>query len=378
MRASLTVAFLLLAGCKGTLPPGWVYVTAVTPTAATVVWTGGGAERVECRDPERRALAATTSARARGLAFARLDALQPGTAYVCRVTGGAVRYPPVRFRTAPHGDAPFVFAAVGDSGDGSPQAAALARRIRASRPAFLLHLGDIAYVHATASELDARFFRPYRRTLARVPLFPTPGNHDATHRSRYAEVFAPAASAETGLRPYAFDWGSAHLVSVPYSDFAAGAAGGPEWLAADLARARTLPWEIVFLHEPPFSAGLKRTVRGLRARFEPVVEAAHVDLVLAGHEHLYERARPLCEYVPGASVLQVVSGGGGAALDRSVQHPNVARTVAATHFLRVTVSAEWLDVRAIDLQGHVLDRVRRWRGRPPACTHDGWPAPLDR
>jgi hypothetical protein len=375
MRLPVTVALLLIAGCRGPLPPGWVYVTAVTDTAATVVWTGRGTEHVECRDADRRSLAPPTSARPHALAFARVEGLRPGTAYSCRITG---RYPRVRFRTAPSGSARFVFAAVGDSGDGSREAAALARRIRASRPAFLVHLGDMAYRHATAAELDARFFRPYERTLASVPLFPTPGNHDAVRRSRYSEVFAPAAAADTGLRHYAFDWGAAHFVSVPYTDFATDDPAGPAWLAADLAGAHSRPWEIVFVHMPPFSAGKKRVVRGLRERLQPVVEAAHVDLLLAGHQHLYERSQPLCQYVADASVLEVISGGGGAALDPSFPHPNFPHTASVTHFVRVTVAGDRLDIRAIDLQGRVIDRVRRWRGKPPACRRGGWPAPIEK
>src|SRR6478672_3046425 len=101
MRASLTIAFLLVAGCERALPPGWVYVTAVTRTAATVVWTGRGNERVACRDAGGRAVAAPERPRARGLFIARLDGLQPATGYSCRIIGDVARYPPLHFRTAP-------------------------------------------------------------------------------------------------------------------------------------------------------------------------------------------------------------------------------------------------------------------------------------
>src|SRR4029077_13715271 len=118
----------------------------------------------------------------RGVRIARLGDLAPHTLYRCRLAPRAGRRV-VRFRTAPAGSTPFVFAAVGDTGDGSRSAAQLARRILARRPGFVVPLGDFAYPRGTAAEYDREFFRPYARLLARVPLMPTPGNHDLGRRS---------------------------------------------------------------------------------------------------------------------------------------------------------------------------------------------------
>jgi len=364
-----------LAGCDGRFPSGWTYVSGVSTTAATVVWTGADGERASCRAPGGATLGGSATPRGRGLQVVRMEGLAPSTRYVCRLgTAGGT----VRFRTAPAADEPFTFAAVGDTGDGSREAAALARRILAGRPAFLVHLGDMAYPSSRTPTLDARFFRPYRRVLARVPLFPTPGNHDLVERSAYRDVFAPIAAGETPGGPhYAFDWGAAHLVSVSSPEFSDAEGGNPEWLAGDLARAAARPWRIVFLHEPPFTAGAKWVVPGLRRHLEPVIEGGHVDLLLAGHSHLYERAEPMCAVVPGARVLEVVSGGGGANLDPLASHPNFPRVLAVTHYLRVRVTPETIDVRAVDLSGHVLDHAHRRRGESPACRAEGWPAPRD-
>src|SRR5438874_1462647 len=259
-----------LGGCDGRFPSGWAYVSGVSSTAATVVWTGADGERASCRAPGGATLGGSATPRGRGLQVVRLEGLAPSTRYVCRL---GTAEGTVRFRTAPAADEPFTFAAVGDTGDGSREAAALAR---------------------------------------------------------------------------------------------------------DLARAAARPWRIVFLHEPPFTAGAKWVVPGLRRHLEPVIEAGHVDLLLAGHSHLYERAEPMCAVVPGARVLEVVSGGGGANLDPPAGHPNFPRVLAVTHYLRVRVTLETIDVRAVDLSGHVLDHARRRRGESPACRAEGWPAPRDR
>ena len=280
----------------------------------------------------------------------------------------------LRFRTAPAGPAPFRFAVVGDSGDGSPQARALARRIRAGRPDFLVHLGDMAYTHGNAEEFAHRFFGPYRRLLARVPIFPTPGNHDIAHQDVYARVFAPIPGMESPRLTYSFDWAGTHLVSLRYRYFGM---DDTAWLTADLAAASALRWRFVFLHEPVYPASHKRVATGLRARLEPLLEAADVALLLAGHQHVYARSEPACEHVPGAQLVQLTSGGGGASLDRATPSANFARVASVTHYLRVSVTPDALVVRAIGLGGHVIDRLRRRRGAPVPCRSGGWPEPLE-
>src|SRR5437016_3317429 len=207
-RAGLAVVLLLGVACRRRLPAGWTYVTRVTPTGATVVWTGG-ADVLECRGPDGGPLHVVSAEGPRGLRVARLAGLLPSSTYGCGIASGN-RPRRLRFRTAPAGPVPFTFAAVGDTGDGSRAAAALARRILAGRPAFLVHLGDMAYPGGSARDYAAEFFRPYGRLLRRVPLMPTPGNHDLRPRSVYRDLLAgprlggaaaPAAGAQQRGRP---------------------------------------------------------------------------------------------------------------------------------------------------------------------------------
>ncbi len=364
--------WLVTASCTPIFPPHWVYTTNVSRTAATVVWTGTTGGSAACHASGGETVVAPAMRRDRGLLTARVEGLRPDTRYACRIRGPDGRQVTrVSFRTAPAGDTPFLFTVVGDSGHGGAVAKAIARRIRAAHPAFLIHVGDFAYGHGSLEEMNERFFPPYRDTLRRVPLFPTPGNHDLLRRSVYRSLFAPAADGRPGdgLR-YRFRWGPAAFVSLDSPDGAAGAPG----LADDLVADGPAPWRIVFLHEPLYTAGRKRVVPGLRAALEPVVEAAGVDLVLAGHQHFYERSEPSCEFVPSARVLHVTSGGGsGTQLDPVQPHPNFPRAISAPHFLRVRVWPDRLEVRAVGADGQTIDRVRRVRATDPGCRATGWP-----
>ena len=387
--SSRLVCGLVLALCAcdrmlpTTLPDGWLYVTGVTPTSAIVVWTGEPGAGVGCRDAAGNHRRGDATIRSSGLRYVRLADLQPDTAYRCRLEpdhggrrDGGRR---LRFRTAPAtappaSAAPFTFAAIGDTGDGSATAATLARRVLAGRPRFLLHLGDLAYPEATAARLDERFFRPYRRLLARVPLFPTPGNHDLSRSQIYREVFAPVyhAGDAAGLC-YWFDWGDARLLSGSFAELARDDGAGRTWLAAALDAARPRPWRIVFLHEPPFTTSIKGTVPGLGRKLQWVLETGRVDLVLAGHAHMYERATLACTAVPAARVLTLISGGGGdASLERPRPHPNFPRARAVPHYLRVRVGPEMIEARAIGARGQTFDRVRHTHDPEAPCVARGW------
>jgi calcineurin-like phosphoesterase family protein len=362
-------ALAAAAGCAQSFPPGWVYVTRVGRTGASVVWTGPGS-RVACRGREGTSAEAPGVPYDRGLLAARVETLRPDTTYACRILDAdGRRVARVRFRTAPEPGAAFLFAVVGDSGHGGIVGRTIARRIRAAHPAFFIHLGDFAYTYGTVEEYGKSFFDVYRQTLRRVPIFPTPGNHDLYHRSIYRALFAPAYDG-TGVLRYHFTWGAASFASLSARDGAAGAPG----LADDLAAGGPGLWRIVFLHEPIYTAGRKRVEPGLREALEPVVEAAGVDMVLAGHQHFYERSLPSCEFVPGARVMHVTSGGGsGVGLDPVREHPNFARASSEPNFLRIRVTADWLDIRAVGPDGHSIDHVRRARGTELPCATEEWP-----
>lgn len=369
----LALVFCLAIGCGGEpFPAGWLYITRVDTTAATIVWTGDADARVMCHVPDGMPVTAPSTVGRRGLVTARIESLAPNTRYACRLrTPDGRVLDRLSFRTAPGTpDVPLLFTVVGDSGHGGPVATAIARRIRAAHPAFLIHVGDLAYTHCTVPEVARRFFTPFGPTLRRVPLYPTPGNHDLHARSIFRDLFAPVTGgAGHDVYRYHFTWGPASFASLSAPEAAAGV---PD-LTGEFDAA--LPWRIVFLHEPLFTAGAKRVAADLRANFGPVVEEAGVDLVLAGRQHFYERSEPSCVFSSGARVSHVTTGGGSAQkfLDPVRRHPNFPFSVSVPHFLRVRVTRDRLEVRAVDADGHTIDRLRRQRGIDPGCRSQGWP-----
>lgn len=377
-RSRIVTALVLWAalagGCGKPLPPSWLLVTGVTQHDAVITGSGRAPSEVSCDAPDART---TIEGPEQDVWRARLAGLAPSTAYLCRVRRAEDAAPRVvRFRTAGPADSTVTFAVVGDTGDGSPEAAVLAHRLARNPPDFVLHVGDLAYPSATAAYLNERFFRVYRRLLATTTFFVTPGNHDLDAGNAYHPFFAQTTLPRSpGGDQYAFDWGPVHFVSLSSRALGldAGADAERAWIAADLARARERPWRIVFQHDPVYSPGEKNTVRGLRRTLVPILEAGRVQLLITGHVHLYARAGASCVSDATARVVQVVSGGGSADLDPAVPHPAFPRIVSRTSYLRVRVTPRTLDGKAIDLDGRVIDRFRLRHGDAGPCRSEGWP-----
>lgn len=245
-----------------------------------------------------------------------LDGLEPATRIVYRVESGEAASELGTFRSAPlpGADVPVRIWAIGDSGSGTPSADAvrdaLVEFTSARDPDVWLMLGDNAYPSGSDGDYQFTLFDVYPELLRRIPLWPVLGNHDANSTDSraghgiYYEVFSMPQVGEAGGPPggtdafYAFDHGPVRFVAIDSqgSDF-----DPDDPMMRFLPRALDAPdarWLIVYLHDPAISGGthaedvLPRKAK-LWSALLPVLEAADVDLVLAGHSHAYERSRLL-------------------------------------------------------------------------------------
>jgi hypothetical protein len=96
-----------------------------------------------------------------------------------------------------------------------------------------------------------------------------------------------------------------------------------QWAEEDLAKSDAR-WKFVFFHRPPYTGGTHTGDERVQAAIVPLLEKAGVDVVFAGHSHVYERTYLLQNEVvlqadkgsytklPGSpGTLYVVSGAGG-------------------------------------------------------------------
>ncbi len=266
----------------------------------------------------------------------------------------------------------FRFLAFGDSGDGGLPQRELAHRMALEDGAFVAHTGDIAYWSGTFDQFESAFFRVYLELLSRMPFFPAPGNHDYEFSDAlgYRSLFQPPTQGvpiQGHGRYYSFDWGPAHFTVVdtntPLTEALAKRDGMLAWLEEDLRRTRQT-WRIVMLHHPPFPTSAEKLEDPVSAlvkeHITPILERNAVHLVLAGHEHIYQRtdARRGAAFVKDSSgTIYVTTGGGGSQHYSPGQASFVAKSAGGSHFLKVDVSRERIRLQAIDLNGNSLDEV---------------------
>ena len=328
------------------------YLQSVTETSAIVVWRtnlpassridygiGGAFHSIDLPDPTTGHIITLTD-------------LITGTEVLYHVSSAGVELASGTFRTAPGPDRPFSFAVIGDSGTGSAAQYAVAEQLAALDPQFVLHTGDVIYPAGQADGYDPFFFKPYQAVARRAPIFPSLGNHDyGTQRGQpyLAAFYLPHNNPAHTERYYSFDWGNAHFTALDFNT-------GPDpdqvaWLKADLA-ATDKPWKFVFYHQAIYSSGphgYESWVEANRRLLAPIFEQNHVDVVFNGHDHDYERTRPI------NGVLYIVSGGGGGPLYPVIPQSFSAYAESTDHAVFVAVDGCTLTLQAIKPDGTVFD-----------------------
>jgi 3',5'-cyclic AMP phosphodiesterase CpdA len=300
--------------------------------------------------------------------------LEPGKAYEYAVRVGGALAGNGRFVTAPRGDAggPVKFVLYGDTRSNETVHAAIMRAILATPSDFLVNTGDLVAAGGSASDWQD-FFQIEQPLLRDRALFLCIGNHELSDDragSSFARYFgyADPANAAAAPQPYGtMRWGSARLFFLNgMHDWEHGAER--DWLERELAKADSeagLVWRIAVAHQGPWSSGPHGGSAKLDDALVPQLLAAHkVDLLLAGHDHIYERG----DHGGDAPLKYVISGGGGAPLyPIEKRPPSTRKAESAYHFVEVTLTAEALRMVAHRLDGTVLESCGFAKGHPWDC-----------
>jgi hypothetical protein len=312
-----------------------------------------------------------------------LEGLAPATLYHYRVVvDGAVASDGHTFRTEPADPAaPFHFVAFADSGSGSKNQRDIAALVLADDPALVLVAGDVVYNCGATSEIDPHYFVPYAGLMDHIPFYLVLGNHDVkTHNGRalLSAVYLPVNDQDGTERFFSFDYVNVHFAGIDSNTSTAPGSDQAVWLDRDLA-ASTATWKVVYFHHPLFSSSSHGSSLGRRQNLEPIFDNRHVDLVVTGHDHDYERTFPLNaaqvvdaaeepNYVDPQGTVYIVTGGGGKGLYGSGKSYFTAFSESVHHFTRVEVNGPSLTLTAIREDGSLMDRmtITKTQGVAPA------------
>ena len=251
-----------------------------------------------------------------------LCGLTPDTSYSYRVggvgDGGAEAWSETfTFRTAPlaTADDEVVIGVLGDTRTGYDvwkQCIELLDTMAA--PDLYLFNGDTVLVGLDQYEWNL-FFDNAESVLRRAPIIVAHGNHEGNSPVFYS-VFAMPGDEQY----YSLDYGPAHITVLNDNpaDPADKAGRAVDFLGADLAAAAGRPWKFAMHHEPIYSAGYHGSNEELRGLWGPLFDTHQVDVVFNGHEHSYERSKPMragaVQGTPAEGTIYAVVGSAGAML----------------------------------------------------------------
>jgi 3',5'-cyclic AMP phosphodiesterase CpdA len=222
-------------------------------------------------------------------------------------------------------------------------------------PGALLLAGDLAYMHGSIADYRNCFDPSWGRFRSRWR--PVPGNHEyeTANAEGYRQYFGPAATPG-GRTFYWFREGNWLVLMLDSSLPARPGTEQYEFARSTLA-AGSPPCTMAVWHHPLFSSGpngpnyFMRDIWGL-------LYDSHADLVISGHDHLYERFGK--QDVDGRSdargLRQFIVGTGGARLyDFQRQEPHSQSRHRAAGVLRLTLMASSYEWAFVDTTGAVLD-----------------------
>lgn len=182
-------------------------------------------------------------------------------------------------------------------------------------PGTVAALGDNAYENGSASDYANCYDPSWGAFKARTK--PSVGNHEyqTVGASGYYNYFGAAAGDPT-KGYYSYDLGAWHIVVLNSNcSFVSCAAGSAQeqWLRADLA-ANTKSCTLAYWHHPRFNSGSSHGNNTAVAPFWDALYQFGAEVILNGHEHVYERFAPQTPSAvadPALGIREFVVGTGG-------------------------------------------------------------------
>jgi len=212
----------------------------------------------------------------------------------------------------------------------------------------VLALGDIQYEDGTL----AKYQQSYDPSWGRLKSIthPAVGNHEylTAGASGYYTYFGAAAGDKT-KGYYSYNLGAWHIIALNSNCSQVGGCGAgstqEQWLKADLAANPTM-CTLVYFHHPRFSSGQHGNNTSYDVFWKDLY-ASGVELVLVGHDHIYERYAPQSPSAAadpkGIQQFVVGTGGKNHTTTVSIQPNSVVRNTDTFGFLKLTLHASSYD-----------------------------------
>ena len=256
--------------------------------------------------------------------------------------------------------APVTLAVIGDFGTEEPAAYAVAALVASWKPDLVATTGDNNYPVGGADTIDANIGKRYHAFIGSYTgsfgagstenrFFPALGNHDWETKGAapYFEYF----SLPGNERYYEVHHGLVDLFVVDSDrrepDVVTYVSAQADWLR-DRLKASKAPYRFVFMHHPPYSSGGHGSTKDLQWPYA----AWGATVVLAGHDHTYER-------IVKDGITYVVNGIGGRELYPFTRPPvegSLIRYAKQNGALKITIDETAATFELVTDGGTTIDQ----------------------
>jgi hypothetical protein len=299
-----------------------------------------------------------------------LCGLQPDTQYTYRVGGvgsdGTQAWSQnYTFRTAPDRaaspNAEVVMLVIGDTRDGySTWGQTLKTAFQQTVPDVILFSGDGTTLGPIQDEWDA-WFAAADPEAPTTPMILAHGNHDVNSVNWFSQFALPGDEQN-----FTVDFGPVHLTVANDTPMDPADVAGvlANTLDTNLKAGMNAPWNILMHHKPMWTAAAgphPADALTTRVPWQPLVDADHVDMVFNGHDHDYERTKPMRGSTPGTTpadgTIYVVVGSAGADLYDSGTNFWTETSAKTFCYAFVRARAGMLQFNAFRSDGTALDSL---------------------
>jgi len=272
------------------------------------------------------------------------------------------------FTTFPEKAEPFHFCVLGDTRSRHNIHQRIVNNIIKEKPLFVVNTGDLVGNGNSMNDWE-HFFRINKELIRNVPYFSVLGNHE-NDSENYFNFF----SLPGNERYYFFSIGNALFITLDMEgpdynapDYLRGEARDKfwneigleylkeekKWLENVLTLNKGADFIFVFFHPTFYSIKKSRVAEAKERRkfWGDIFERNNVQVVFNGHDHYYHHAEN------GGTHYIVTAGGGAGLYNTDAPQPETVFYKKIEHYMRVDVGLEKAEIRAIDIDGNLLEKI---------------------
>jgi len=255
------------------------------------------------------------------------------------------------------------FVVYGDCGFNSSQEDSISAHMAQIPHDFGIVVGDVDQLFG--NNYDVNYFPHYTSMTKNVCHFTTIGNHDTlTNQTNYTDAFyLPHNNPGNTELYYSFTWGNAKFIALDGNIDCTVGSAQYNWFESQL-KCNNSEWVFVFFHQPPWTNAWDISYDipfqywyqyqgnvDMRTSLVPLFEQYHVDAILNGHAHDYQRG----QY---NGVHYFIAGGGGTSTPdthTNSNSPNIQYEQDVNNFMHFSINGDSVHFYALGLNGAAID-----------------------